>query len=215
MIHIKNLHMFVDKKPLITDYSASFSTGQVVGILGPNGIGKTSFLRVLARLNHSYTGTICWGSQDIKTYSTKQLASLRTYIPATPICHWPLSTQQILQIENPLFSAQHPLLGRLGITPLLSQNFLTLSAGEKARVFLVYALLKNTQIIILDEITSHMDRTYQDLTLQILNGYAKAGSLIFLSLHQENLAIKYSNQVLLLKHQTFFSKEKMMLCEEK
>ena len=203
MIIFENFTLQHKSKVLLKNYSGCFLKQQLIGITGANGSGKTSVLRALAGLNSQYTGTIFLNHKNLSALSLKNLAPLRTYIPATPLCHWELSTQQILEIENPFFHPTHPLLDTLDLRPLLNQNFSTLSSGEKARAFLVYALMKNTDLLLLDEITSHLDDRYQDLTLGLLQEHAQKGKTIFLSLHQKNLALAYCDQVLWLENQSF------------
>ena len=203
MIRFENFTLKYHSKLLLTYYSAHFSRSHLIGITGPNGTGKTSFLRAIAGLNPDYTGKISLHHKDLATYSLKDLTEIRTYIPATLTCHWPLSTKQVMTIHNPKFHLDHPLLKTLALHPLLDQNFLTLSSGEKARVFLAYAVMRHTHILILDELTSHLDDTYQTIALEVLRAYAQQDKIVLLSLHQKNLALDYCDQVLCLADQHF------------
>lgn len=203
MIRFDHITLQYSSKVLLKGYSASFSEKQLIGITGPNGAGKTSFLKVLAGIDSSYTGDILVSGKSLRDFSLKELASLRTYVPATPLCYWDLSTNDVLSLENSSFHSAHPLLIRLKVQSLLSQKFSTLSSGEKARVFLAYSLIKDHPFVILDEITSHLDEEYQHRTLQLLQEEAQKGKIIFLALHQKNLALDYCDQVLWLGNQTF------------
>jgi len=215
MIFFKNFTLYHGSKVLLENYSGHFSKNKFIGITGANGSGKTSLLRALSGLNTNYKGTLSINSKNLTDYSLKELSCLRTYVPAAPICHWSLSVQQLLSIENPFFETKKEILDDLNLCPLLSQNFKTLSSGEKARVFLAHALMRETDILILDEITSHLDDHYQNLVMQHLQHLAQKGKSIFLSIHQKNLAFSYCDHVLCLESQSLepLTKSKSFLKE--
>ncbi|UNM05637.1 MAG: ABC transporter ATP-binding protein [Holosporaceae bacterium] len=198
MIHIHNLSLTIDQKDVLSAYTGSFMPGHLVGLTGPNGSGKTTLLRTLAGLHASYTGTILFNHKNMKQLSPNALSQLCAYVPAEPICHWPLTVTQILSIVSKDRGDIEILSKKLKIESLHNQNFQTLSSGEKARVLLVQALLRKTPILILDELTSHLDESHTHEIMSYLKSLAAEGKTIFLSLHDVEEGYLYCDTLLKL-----------------
>ena len=175
-------------------------SGQFIGILGPNGSGKSTFLKTVAGLYQGYKGCILFDDNNIKQLSTKKLSAYCSYVPPAPLCHWPLTVRQILSITSSAIDQTNPVIQSLNIETLLFQEFQTLSSGEKARVMLALALLRNTPVLILDEITSHLDETTEAQVMDYLSAEAKH-KIIILATHHPKMAMHYCHTVLQFKNQ--------------
>ena len=141
MIQFDRFSLSIHQKKILSPCSTPFLSGQLIGLTGPNGIGKTTLLRTLSGLHTTYEGTIYINNHNIQTMTAKSLAATCAYVPAEPTCFWPITVAQALSIVRPPTSKDAPLLRDLYITPLMNQSFETLSSGEKARVLLAQALM--------------------------------------------------------------------------
>lgn len=199
-IKIDRLGLQFKKNILLGGFSHCFVSGQFVSVLGANGTGKSTFLKTLAGLHQDYNGSVFFNDENIKQLSVKNLSTHCAYVPPAPVCHWPLTVRQILSIVFPRLDQKNPAIQKLNIGTLLCQRFQTLSSGEKARVMLAQALLRNTPVLILDEITSHLDESTEAQVMEYLAAEAKH-KIIILATHQPKMAMHYCHTVLQFKNQ--------------
>lgn len=194
MIQIDKFSLTVGKKIILENYTTSFMPGQLMGLTGSNGSGKTTLLKTFAGLHAPYEGAIYINHINLKQLSPHAISKLCAYVPAEPSCYWPLTVAQILSMTTP--ETPTKISADLGILPLLHQNFQTLSSGEKARVLLAQALLRQTPILILDEITSHLDEESTQHIMGYLKNLTTQGKIILLSTHDKEAGYTYCDMLL-------------------
>ncbi|MEI8320624.1 MAG: ATP-binding cassette domain-containing protein [Alphaproteobacteria bacterium] len=192
------------EKSLLVNQTRSVLGGQFIGILGNNGSGKSTFLKTLAGIIPPHKGQIFLKHRPIDFYSTQELAQIRGYIPAEPLCFWSLQVKDILNILK-----DHPVVENLDLAPLWNQSFHHLSSGEKARLMLAFQLSKNLNILFVDEILSHLDDGYQIQVMDLLKEFTtKERRTVVLTLHQEVLAHIYCHQVWHIQEECFVVKKR-------
>ena len=199
MLHFDQLAIGYGHKTFIKNFTAHFLPGQFVGILGANGSGKTTLLRTLSKLVAPKEGHIMIGNRNLHSFSEKELARIRCSIPAEITCTWPLATRHVLEIGGSFDLKDWPQ--KLDLENLLDQPFNSLSSGEKARVMLAHSFIRSPKILLADEITSHLDRDYQDRVMELLRAYARGGKIVIIVLHQEDLAYAFCDQVFQIQEQ--------------
>lgn len=200
MLHFDRLTIGYENKIFIKNFTAHFLPGQMVGILGANGSGKTTLLKTIAKLVPSTEGHIIMDDCNLHAFSEKELARIRSYIPADFICAWPLAVRHVLEIGGAFDPKDW--VTQLKLEDLLNQPFNSLSSGEKARVMVAHSLIRSPKILLADEITSHLDANSQDSIMEILRAYAHAGRVVIIVLHQEDLAYAFCDQVFMIQDQT-------------
>ncbi|MBL4706472.1 MAG: ABC transporter ATP-binding protein [Flavobacteriales bacterium] len=180
------------------------SKGQTVGLLGPNGSGKTSFLRCLYRSYQPDSGTVSIDGRNIDDYSRLEIAQkvavvlqespsdiFLNVIEVLNLSRLPYQT--LISSSSKKFSQEEKnLLERLELTPLIKRRMDTLSGGEKQRVMVARALLQNPEILILDEPTNHLDISHQLSVLRLLQ---QLDITVICSLHDLTLAAQYCDEV--------------------
>lgn len=201
----RNQHVFIDTLDL------TCQAGEIWGILGINGVGKTTLLNTLTGLHGEYTGQICITDKHLKDFSSGELARTCGYL----LQHFPVEFPQTVQ--DFCSNALHPHISRwknyseddrenisktlnaVELAGFEDRYLSTLSGGEKRRVEIASLLLQKPQVWLLDEPVSHLDLHHQVKMLELLTQTIRQqGYTAIAVLHDPNLAIRFCTHVLLL-----------------
>jgi iron complex transport system ATP-binding protein len=188
----------------------TFSAGQCIALIGRNGAGKSTFLRSLARQQPILEGDIYIDNQSFSRFSVadyaKQVAVVRTEKMQIPYCtvaelvafgRMP-HTNYWGKMETADKEKVAEILQFLQLDRLAQQPLDACSDGEQQLAFLGRALVQDTPIILLDEITSHLDFINRQLVFDWLQSLAKSqNKLIFMATHELDLALRHCEKLLL------------------
>jgi ATP-binding cassette subfamily B multidrug efflux pump len=211
-LEVKNLSFTFDDgvKPAIKDVSFSLKAGQVLGVTGPVGCGKTTLLQLIMKIHKPSSGRITLGGLDTAESSTKSLRSLFAYVPQEVF----LFSETVR--ENIMFSAQDKdkpdeatafahmagLKGEVeafpnGIETMLGERGVNLSGGQKQRISIARALQASRPILILDDCTSAVDTETEKEILAGLGTNTKQSKIIvshrMISIQNSDLIIYMDN----------------------
>lgn len=194
----------------LSDVSFSVSPGDFVALVGPNGSGKTTLLRMLSGLVAPDEGEILLDGKSVSSYETKALASRVAYVDSLQddafhlkvfelalLGRWVHLNGRLFENEEDVLAAQGAL-ERTHSLPLAGRNFFDLSAGEKQKVLISVALAQQTNILLVDEPTSHLDLKNQLEVIQLLRRLASEDKTVIAAIHDMNLALQYATRVVLL-----------------
>ena len=212
-IKISNLSFKYDKKaakPVLNSLNLNIQPGTVNVLLGLNGCGKTTLIKLLAGLEKPLEGTIEYDGQDLQKIKIKERAKKFAYVPQKANVTSDIPVRQYLSYgtTNTLAFYEHPgkeemelvesTAKRLNISHLLDKNLGEISGGELQIVLIACALIQRTDVLLLDEPTSALDMTNQNLVLSLLKEVAKEGKTIIFSSHNPNHALYLDSNVVLL-----------------
>ena len=213
-IKTSNLSFKYDKKaakPVLNSINLEIKEGTVNVLLGLNGCGKTTLIKLLAGLEKPSEGTIFYDGQDLQTIRIKERAKKFSYVPQQANVTSDVPVRQYLSYgtTNTLAFYEHPgkeemklvedTAEKLHITHLLDKNLGEISGGELQTVLIACSLIQNTPIMLLDEPTSALDMKNQNLVLSILRDIAKEqNKTIILSSHNPNHALFLDSNVVLI-----------------
>ena len=185
--------------------------GEVWGILGRNGKGKTTLLHTLAGLRPVVDGAIFIKNKNIQELTRKQIAQQLGVLLQHHEDSFPCSVMETVitgrhphisnwQWEsNHDYEIAHKALEQVQISHLADRPINQLSGGERQRVAIATLITQNPQILLLDEPNSHLDLKYQIQTLEILCRQVKNNNQILLmTLHDLNLTARFCDKLILL-----------------
>jgi len=197
---------------VLEDINLSIHENKFYGIIGPNGSGKTTFIRNLSRGLMPQKGTIYLEGNDITAFSNRELARKISYVPQNTHLEFEFSVMDIVlmgrspylkRLQSESKSDIDVVENAMKITNtwhLRNKNIGEISGGERQRVIIARALAQQAKIMLLDEPVSQLDIHHQIEILRMVKKLTEEKRLTaIISLHDLNLAAQYSDQVILLK----------------
>lgn len=163
--------------------------GELIGIFGPNGSGKTSLLRALARVEGA-GGLVRIDGVDVDGVRGAQRSKKLAFLPAGREMIWPIKVADViaLGLDQSAPGKIATLMTDFELEEMADRPASSLSTGERSRVLLARALAAAPRLILLDEPLSHLDPYWVVRTLEILARYVREGSTVALSMHDLSLA---------------------------
>lgn len=161
-----------------------FEAGTMTAIIGPNGSGKTSLLRALARVERP-GGTVLIGGEDLDHMPPSRRIQQLGYLAAGRELAWPIPVHDLLQLGASDLSPERltTVIHALELEKLVDRPVDQLSTGERSRVLLARLLAGRPSLLLLDEPLSHLDPYWVLHVLGLLREAARGGALVLLTLH--------------------------------
>jgi len=196
--------------PVLSDFSLRFEAGQRTGLVGPSGSGKSTILKLLQRLADVDAGRIRIDGQDIGRATLESIRAQIAVVSQEPFLFNGTVRENILYgrldaTEEEMLAASraancHEFIDRLpqGYDSRVGERGVKLSVGEKQRVSIARALLKNTPILILDEATASVDTATEKLIQEALERLM-ANRTSFVIAHRLS-TIRKADQILVMRH---------------
>ena len=212
ILEIKNLTFSYDKHIVFKDLNFKLESPDVLSILGPNGIGKTTLIKCLRGIKKKTSGEILIDSKEIDEFNKKDFYSFVAYLKQgdketsiytvldTVLLGLASQINPLLKPKDSDIEKVNNILKELGIYHLREKYVSKLSGGEAQMVFMARALVREPEILILDEPESNLDYRNQLLMLDTIDRLKSHGKLIIFNTHYPEHALRYSNKVLLLNN---------------
>ncbi len=210
-INAENLHAGYGMQEIVKSISCSFAPGTFTGIIGPNGSGKTTLLRAFSRVIPA-SGILELNGKEIGDYTPAELGMAVGFVPQDEERPFSYTVLQVVLMaryaRTSRFSALapadyarcHTALEETGLTHLKDRSIRALSGGEWQRVLIARALAQETQVLLLDEPTSHLDLTHQSEVLSLMRNLAGSGSTIIGVFHDLNLAALFCDRLIMIRN---------------
>ncbi len=204
------------KKNIVSGISVNVSSGEILCLLGPNGVGKTTFFKTILGFLKLKSGEILIDGKNIHNYSRKQLAKIIGYVPQLHTPTFPFKVFDVVLMGRtahiPMFSSPskkdryiaEKALEDLKISYLKDKVYTEISGGERQMVLIARALAQNPEILIMDEPTSNLDFGNQIKVLEQINKLSKKGLAIIMTSHYPNHAFLCSTKVAFMQKNNVF-----------
>jgi iron complex transport system ATP-binding protein len=197
---------------VLRDISFNVERKDFLGIIGKNGAGKSTLLKILSKLLDSYKGNVLIDNKNLKSFKSKDFAKILSFLPQYLDINTPFSVLDFIMFGRlPYMNMfkfpsknDHKIIEEimrfLNITNLSEKKITELSGGEKQKVLIAQVLAQETDIIIFDEPTSHLDIGSQNNILKLLrNLNEKYNKTIILTIHDLSAAGEFCSKLLLLE----------------
>lgn len=209
MISVESLSAGYENKVVVKNISFEAEIGDFIGIVGPNGCGKTTLLRALLGLIKTYEGTVKIRGKNVLKMRKGDLAKKISFVPQL------MEPVEGFTVEDIVMLGRIPHVGRfafetgkdyriaddaieqLKIEKLKDVPVTELSGGEFQRVAIARALAQNPQLMLLDEPISHLDLRFQLRIMRLLRRI-RENKCIIATFHDLNMASRFCRKVLLL-----------------
>jgi iron complex transport system ATP-binding protein len=194
---------------VLQDVNVEIETGKLTFILGRNGSGKSTFLRILAGLLPIQKGIATVLGVDSKSLSYTERARIMGFLNQQHKPVFPFSVEDVVLTGRAGFVKFIPdksdrlaaasAMDKAGILHLKARKYTELSGGEQQLVMMARVLAQEPKILLLDEPTSHLDFCNQSNLLALLKKLSSEGLTVVAVLHDPNLAFIYGDDFLFAK----------------
>ncbi|WJH40486.1 ABC transporter ATP-binding protein [Aliirhizobium terrae] len=207
-IKADNLIWKIGRKTILDGVSFEAQPGQMLGLLGPNGSGKTSLLRLLAGLKKPHSGRVTLDGMDIRSIGRRTIAQRVAFVEQHATTNSNLRVIDVVKLgrfpHRSMFSgwsqadddAVAEALDRAGMTEKRNDRWQSLSGGEKQRAHIARALAQSPKELILDEPTNHLDIQHQIGLMRLVSGLPVTS---IIALHDLNHAAMFCDRLIVMQ----------------
>ncbi len=204
---VDHLRITLDRTPVLREVSLEAAPGDVVGLVGPNGSGKSTLLRAVYRSLRPAGGVVRVGGDDVWALSSRTAAVRTAAVLQDAATTTGLNVTEIVALGR---TPHHGLLDRdgaedrravaeavdrCGVGPFADRDWATLSGGERQRVLLARALAQQPRLLVLDELTNHLDVRARFELLELIRS---TGITTLAVLHDLDLAARLCDRLVVL-----------------
>ena len=200
----------VGTRTLLKEIDFRVEPGEIVGLIGRNGVGKTTLLRLASGALAAESGSIMLGHDRVGDLSRRHLAQRIALVPQDMHVPFPFRVgelvlmgraphQSLLGLESESDAAlARAALERLGIADLEDRSITTLSGGERQLVLFARALVQDPGVLLLDEPTAFLDLKHRVDVLREVRAFTDSGGAALVVSHDLSLAARACDRVVLL-----------------
>lgn len=209
MIELRNLSGGYNGECQLASISLAIPSRSITTIIGPNGCGKSTLLRIISGLHKPYTGEIFLDGTPQRAMNAHTLAQTVSFLPQA-------RNPASIPVESLVLHGRFPYMGYprhyraedreaarksmewAGVSHLSKRSVATLSGGERQKVYIAMLLAQGTPIVLMDEPTCYLDISHKFDVIHLARQMKQTGKTVVMVLHELDLALEYSDQVILM-----------------
>ena len=209
ILKVRGIGFSYNSHPVLEDVTLDVGAHDILAILGPNGVGKTTLLRCLNAILRPGTGSVLIEGDDLLLLDRPAISRRIAYVPQRsesgrmsvfdavllgrkPHIRWDITNRDVAIVQG--------ILERLDLTGLSLRYIDQISGGELQKVAIARALVQEPRVLLLDEPTSSLDLRNQIDILTLIQQVAREHAVAALmTMHDLNLAVRYATKFVLMK----------------
>lgn len=202
-LEVKGLKKSFGLKPVLRGVDLLMGRGERMALLGANGTGKTTLLRILAGLTAPSAGIVCIDGLDV-VQDAQQVRYLVGFVGHQPYLYDELTALENLLFFGRMYTVKHvqqranELLCRVGLDKRAQERVGTLSRGQVQRLALARALLHSPRLLLLDEAETGLDEQGNKLLETLLSEHTEQNGTVLFTTHQRERALKLADSIVTL-----------------
>ena len=217
-LDIEDLCFSYRDKPVLDGITLNIVPGEVIGIIGPNGCGKTTLLKHLNRNLDPNAGRVLLGGADIEEMKKSEIARHIAVVPQSNEINFSFTVRDIVTMGRMPFLERfqgesssdlnkvEDAMKKANISDFADRYINTMSGGERQRVIIARALAQTPEIILLDEPTLHLDISNQFDVLDLVKKLSdEDGLTVVIVSHDLSMVVRYCDRIVMLKDQKIFA----------
>lgn len=215
-LKVNNIEFAYNSVHVLENVSMELNSKEVLGIVGPNGTGKSTLIRCIDKILNPKRGSILLDEQNISKMSRMEIARKIGYVPQSMKGIFPASVVDTVLMGRRSYlgwkSSQEDLdcvlevLELLGLMEFAMRDINEISGGQQQKVLIARALAQKADILLLDEPTSNLDIKHQLEVMEIMKNIVKnKGISAIMALHDLNLASRYADRIIMMKEGKIFA----------
>lgn len=197
-------------KAVVPGVNLEIKKGEIISFIGPNGAGKSTLLKTLYRELTPVAGAVFIDGADVSKMTLKELAKKLSIVTTDRIKPEHMTCREVVMAGRLPYTDGFGVLGKedmqaaedaialMKIEGFADKQFNNLSDGQKQRTLIARAIAQSPEYLVMDEPTSYLDIRYRMELMEVLEGLAKKGVTIVMSIHELELAVSVSDRLLLV-----------------
>lgn len=213
IIESENIHFgYTESRKILNDISFRIYEGQLITLLGPNGVGKSTLLNCICGLLKPSSGMVKLFGNPISKLSRREIAQQIAYVPQKSSVSFDYSVKDFVVMGRSAYLSilatpseqdykkTDEALEKLGITQLRERPISELSGGEQQKACIARAIVQDPKLVILDEPTSALDYGNQVKVLRLIKELSASGYAVLMTTHNPDHSFMLNGDVAIMSH---------------
>ncbi len=199
---VQKLEVRRAKQTVLQDVNFTLLPGQITGLIGPNGVGKSSLLKSMAGIMNS-SGSVTYKDRELSQADRRRVVS---YMPQDSSAGSSLTLTEVvllgrlntlgMRVSPDLISSVHRALQDFGLEHLAGRTLDAVSGGQRQLCYLAQALFREPQVLMLDEPTAALDLRHQLIVFETLRKLARSRQIaVIVAMHDLSLAAQFCDRI--------------------